>query len=112
MSDTPWTIPFCEKCRSNHMESAECLPLACSLRDRGFPIQGGEHYGTQALGMIPRTACGKTQSPAAGEALAALDEIESALYGHVRNEGDSSYWSRVTSPQFNCVRAALERVKP
>lgn len=30
---------------------------ACFLCEKGFPIQGGIHYGTQSLGMIPSTLC-------------------------------------------------------
>lgn len=34
----------------------------CALCERGFPLEDGEHYGTQSLGMIPTTRCEKTLS--------------------------------------------------
>jgi hypothetical protein len=30
---------------------------ACELCVKGFPVENGQHYGTQALGMIPATPC-------------------------------------------------------
>lgn len=35
----------------------EANPAPCHLCEKGFPVEGGEHYGTQALGMIAPTAC-------------------------------------------------------
>jgi hypothetical protein len=37
----------------------ENKPLHCDLCERGFPMNGENHIGTQALGMIPTTRCGK-----------------------------------------------------
>jgi hypothetical protein len=31
--------------------------VTCRLCEKGFPLEGREHYGTQALGMIPTTTC-------------------------------------------------------
>jgi hypothetical protein len=30
---------------------------ACDLCAKGFPVENGQHHGTQALGMIPATPC-------------------------------------------------------
>jgi len=40
---------------------------ACRLCDKGFPLVGVDHVGTQALGMIPTTRCTRGKTPLANE---------------------------------------------
>ena len=42
---------------AGHTEYKDWRP--CHLCDKGFPVENGEHYGTQSLGMIPTTPCGR-----------------------------------------------------
>lgn len=48
------------------------LPLqpACLLCEKGFPVENGEHYGTQSAGMIPTTKCTAAQPAATRDAVA------------------------------------------
>jgi hypothetical protein len=55
---------FCDSDCHNHRHetfpdgSVRCIEVnACDLCEKGFPVEAGQHYGTQALGMIPTTPC-------------------------------------------------------
>lgn len=40
-------------------ERPVAIEAGCDLCDKGFPVEAGDHYGTQSLGMIPTTRCAK-----------------------------------------------------
>lgn len=57
---------------------------ACRLCDRGFPLVGGDHVGTHALGMIPTAAC----TGPAGVA-SAIEELRETAEAIVKGVGDT-----------------------
>jgi len=63
---------------------------ACRLCDRGFPLVGGDHVGTHALGMIPTAAC----TGPAGFA-SAIEELRGAAEAIVKGVGDSWHAAEV-----------------
>jgi hypothetical protein len=70
-------------------------PPHCELCQKGFPVnERGEHYGTQALGMIQNTPCVaagdawlKEIAERIGKGIEKSEHIERALVDHSR-DGD------------------------
>jgi len=72
---------------------------ACDLCAKGFPLKDGQHYGTQALGMIPETPCARGVRVDA-------DALEALLREHDEAVRQWALWKQGQGPLGPLVKRA------
>jgi len=84
--------------------------VACAMCDRGFPLNGRHHYGTQALGMIPDTICEKRRRGALIKELASLKRIadKPPEKGYDRRELQIGVWDQESQGGVGVEETTLE----
>lgn len=74
----------CEACKDSGVvattdkdQDGNTVEARCPLCEKGFPVEQGFHYGTQAKGMIQATKCEKQSTPE--ELREAVDEAQGSV---------------------------------